>query len=144
MNLIRLGNKPPLIVAPDDTVLQAARAITERNVGAATVLDGTTLVGVVTERDVIQKIIAHGRDPKTIRVQDIMSSPVVAVGLNTSVTQAAAVMREKHIRHLVVVNDDGRVVGMLALRYVLYDILDDLERNVGDLIGYIMIDGPGG
>ena len=81
MNLIRLGNKPPLIVAPDDTVLQAARAITERNVGAATVLDGTTLVGVVTERDVTQKIIAHDRDPKTIRVRDIMSSPVVAVGL---------------------------------------------------------------
>jgi CBS domain-containing protein len=144
MGLIRLGNKPPLIVAPGDTVFAAAQAITERNVGAATVLDGVELVGVVTERDVIQKIVALGRDPKTTYVREIMSSPVISVGLQISVAAAAELMREKHIRHLVVVDEHGKVVGMLALRYVLYDILDELERNVGDLIGYIMIDGPGG
>src|SRR5258706_7788806 len=51
MGLIRLGNKPPLTVAPEDTVVRAARAMTERRVGAATVLEGTRVVGVVTERD---------------------------------------------------------------------------------------------
>lgn len=144
MGLIRLGNKPPLTVSPGDTVYQAARALTERNVSAATVLDGTKLIGIVTERDVLQKIIAADRDPKTITVREIMSSPVMSIGLNTSVTTAAALMRENHIRHLVVVDEHEKVVGILALRYVLYDILDDMERNVGDLIGYIMTDGPGG
>jgi CBS domain-containing protein len=144
MALIRLGNKPPLIVAPDDSVLGAARALTERHVGAAAVLDGAKLVGVVTERDVLQKIVAAERDPKTTRVRDIMSSPAMSVSLNTSVAKAAALMRENHIRHLVVLDDQQAVVGVLALRYVLYDMLDDLQRNVGDLIGYIMSDGPGG
>ncbi len=144
MGLIRLGNKPPLIVTPDATVLEAAHALTERHVGAAAVLDGAKLIGVVTERDVLRKIVAAERDPKTIRVRDIMSSPAMSVSLNTSVATAAALMRENHIRHLVVLDERETVVGILALRYVLYDILDDLERNVGDLIGYIMADGPGG
>ena len=48
------------------------------------------------------------------------------------------------LRPVLVVDDSNSVVGILALRYVLYDILDDMERNVGDLIGYIMTDGPGG
>ncbi len=144
MGLIRLGNKPPLIVTPDATALEAAHALTERHVGAAAVLDGAKLIGVVTERDVLRKIVAAERDPKTVRVRDIMSSPAMSVSLNTSVATAAALMRENHIRHLVVLDERETVVGILALRYVLYDILDDLERNVGDLIGYIMADGPGG
>jgi predicted transcriptional regulator len=67
MGLIRLGNKPPLTVAPEDTVVRAARAMTERRVGAATVLEGTGVVGVVTERDVMEKVVAAGGDPNTTR-----------------------------------------------------------------------------
>jgi len=144
MGLIRLGNKPPLTVAPDDTAEFAARAMTERQVGAATVVLDDTLLGIVTERDVMQQIVAAGRDARVTQVRDIMSSPAISIGLNTSVATAAAVMRENHIRHLVVLDADEKVVGILALRYVLYDMLDDMERNVGDLIGYIMKDGPGG
>lgn len=98
MGQIRLGNKPLVTVVPDDTVLQAARAMTERNVGAATVLDGTKVVGVVTERDMMQKIVAAHHDPNTMRVREIMSSPAMSIGLDTSVATAAAVMREHHIR----------------------------------------------
>jgi CBS domain-containing protein len=144
MGLIRLGNKPPLTVAPDDTVVRAARAIVERGVGAATVLDGDTVVGVVTERDVMRKIVAAGRDPQVIRVREIMSSPVLSVNLNTSVADAARIMRENHIRHLVVLDGNDKLAGMLALRYLLYDLMDDMERNVGELMGYLMTDGPGG
>lgn len=144
MALIRLGNKPPLTVQPDDSVQAAAGAMTARHVGAATVVADDRLLGIVTERDILQQVVAPNRDPSTLRVREVMSSPVISVGLNTSVATAAAVMREKHIRHLVVQDDSGKVVGILALRYVLYDMLDDLERNVGDLIGYIMADGPGG
>lgn len=144
MGLIRLGNKPPLTVASDDTVVQAAHAMTERKVGAATVLEGGGVVGVVTERDVMQKVVAIGRDPNSTRVRDIMSSPVLFVDVKTTVATAAALMRKHHIRHLVVLDEQERLVGMLALRYLLYDLMDDMERNVGDLMGYIMTDGPGG
>lgn len=53
-------------------------------------------------------------------------------------------IREHHIRHLVVVDEHETLVGMLALRYLLYDLMDDMERNVGELMGYLVTDGPGG
>ncbi len=144
MSLIRPGSRPPLTVTPEDTVVRAARAMTERRVGAAAVIEGTRVTGVVTERDVLQKVVAAGRDPETTRVRDIMSSPALSIGMNTSLTEAAALMRKHHIRHLVVVDERDALVGMLALRYLLYDLMDDMERKVGDLVGYLMTDGPGG
>ena len=144
MGVIRLGNKPPLTVAAGASVVQAAVAMTERRVGAAAVLENDSVVGVVTERDVMHKIVATGRDPDTTLVRDIMSSPALSVGVKTTVATAAALMRKHHIRHLVVLDQHDKLVGMLALRYLLYDLMDDMERNVGDLMGFIMTDGPGG
>ena len=144
MGQIRLGNKPPLTVGPQDSIVQAALAMTQRQVGAATVVDGVKVLGVVTERDVMQRVVATGGDPKTLRVRDIMSSPALSIDLKTTVADAAELMRKHHIRHLVVLDEHDTLVGMLALRYLLYDLMDDLERNVGDLLGYIMADGPGG
>lgn len=144
MGLIRLGNKPPLTVIASDTVRQAAQAMTERRVGAAAVMDGAKVLGIVTERDVLQKVVAAGLDATSTHVQDIMTSPALSVGLKTTVDEAAALMRKHHIRHLLVLDANQSLVGILALRYLLYDLMDDMERSVGDLIGYIMIDGPGG
>ncbi|MBL8381722.1 MAG: CBS domain-containing protein [Burkholderiales bacterium] len=144
MGMIRLGNKPPLTVATGDTVVQAARAIAERNVGAAVVVEGDAVVGVITERDVLRKIVAAGRDPGATLVREIMNSPALSIGVQTSVEDAAALMRKHHIRHLVVTDAAGKLVGMVALRYLLYELMDDMQRNVGDLVGYIMTDGPGG
>ena len=73
-----------------------------------------------------------------------MSSPALTIGVKTTVADAAAMMRKHHIRHLLVLDDNEKLVGILALRYLLYDLMDDMERNVGDLMGYIMTDGPGG
>ena len=144
MGLIRLGSKPPCTVSPNDTVTQAAITMTDRNVGAAAVVDGGAIAGVITERDVMGKVVAVGRDATTAYVRDIMSSPALCVQLRTSVEDAAEMMRKHHIRHLVVVDEKQRLVGMLALRYLLYEMMDDMDRNVGDLVGFIMNDGPGG
>jgi CBS domain-containing protein len=144
MGRIRLGSKPPLTVAVDDSVLDAARAMTERQVGAATVLDGGKVVGVVSERDVMRKIVVAGLDAAKTPVRKIMTSPVISVHKKTTVNEAAELMRLHHIRHLVVLDDKEALVGMLALRYLLYDLMGDMQRNVGDLMSYIMTDGPGG
>ena len=144
MGMIRLGSKPPLTVSKENSVLSAAQAMTERKVGAATVMDGDRVVGIITERDILQKVVGAQRDPAVTRVSEIMSSPALTIGVKTTVADAAAMMRKHHIRHLVVVDEQGNLVGMLALRYLLYDLMDDMQRNVGDLVGYIMTDGPGG
>jgi CBS domain-containing protein len=144
MGHIRLGTKQPLTVAPDVTLHAAARAMTDRNVGAAAVVESERLVGIITERDVLRRVVAQGRDPMTTRVSEVMSSPVVSVPLNASVADAATIMRRHHIRPLAVLDAGGKLAGILALQYVLYDMLDDFERNVGDLLGFIMADSPGG
>ena len=144
MDKIRLGEKKPLTVAPDDTVVHAAKDMTERRVRAATVVENGKVVGVMTVNDVMKKVVAASQNPATTRVREIMSSPALSVKVNTSVAKAAGVMRSKNVRHLVVVDDDDKLVGMLSLPYVLYELTDDLERNVGDLMSYIMVDGPGG
>lgn len=144
MGDIRLGAKPPLTLTPEVTVHAAARAMTDRNVGAAAVVDNGHLVGIITERDVLRRVVAKGADPAGARVADVMSSPAISIGLHTTVADAATIMRDNHIRHLAVLDTDGKVAGILAQRYVLYDMLDDLERNVGDLLGFIMADSPGG
>ena len=87
---------------------------------------------------------AAGGDPESLCVRDIMSSPARTVGVNTSVATAAAIMRKHHIRHLVVLDENEALLAMIALRYLLYDLMDDMERTLGDLTGYIMTDGPGG
>jgi len=144
MAFIRLGNKPPLLVATGITATAAAIAMVERKVGAAAVERDGRVVDIITERDILQKVVAARRDPAATSVSEIMSSPALTIGVKTTVADAAAMMRKHHIRHLLVLDDNEKLVGILALRYLLYDLMDDMERNVGDLMGYIMTDSPGG
>ena len=144
MAFIRLGNKPPVMVEVGTTVVEAARAMAARKVGAAAVQKDGRVVGIITERDVMQKVVAPGLDPATTPVGSIMSSPALSVGVKTVTADAAALMRTHHIRHLLVLDEHEKLVGILALRYLLYDLMDDMQRNVGDLMGYIMTDSPGG
>ncbi|SRR6266540_865751 len=144
MGLIRLGTKPPLTVAPDDTVIEAVAAMTNRHVGAATVLDGRRIAGVFSERDVMQRVVLAGLDAKRTRVREVMTSPALTVPIHSTVEQACEVMRRHHIRHLAVVSEEGDLVGMIALRYLLYDLMDEMQRKVDDLESFVMADGPGG
>jgi CBS domain-containing protein len=144
MGVIRLGNKPPLVVASQESVTKAAIAMAERGVGAAAVLDGGKVLGIVSERDVMTKVVALGRSADHTTVREIMTSPALSIRLRTTVDEAAALMRKHHIRHLIVLNEHDELMGIVALRYLLYDLMDDMKREVGDLMGYIMTDGPGG
>jgi CBS domain-containing protein len=144
MGLIRLGSKPPLAVTPDVTVLDAVHAMTERHVGAAAVVDDGQVVGVFTERDLMRRVVAVDKDPRRTRVREVMTSPVISVRDETTVEAAAELMRTHHVRHLVVVGERGELHAMLALRYVLYEMMDGLERKADELTSVIMADAPGG
>jgi CBS domain-containing protein len=118
--------------------------MTARKVGALAVTEGRKIVGVFTERDLMRRVVADGKDPKTTLVREVMTSPVKTVADSTSVAEAASLMRANHIRHLAIVGEGGDLLGVLALRYLLYDMLDELERKVNGLESFIMVDGPGG
>jgi CBS domain-containing protein len=104
-------------VAPDQSVREVARAMADRGVGSAVVLTKDRLVGILTERDVL-KSVAHGTDLDATPAKEIMTAEVVTVGPDWEVYEAAAEMADKHIRHLVVAEDD-RVAGVLSVRDLL-------------------------
>lgn len=147
MGLLRLAQETPQ-VSPDTTVMAAVRVMTAAGVGALAVTTGGRadgqIVGVFTERDLMRRMVHERRDPETTVIRDVMTSPVRTVLDNTSVAEAAALMRRHQFRHLAIVDGNGAYLGMVALRHLLYDLMDDLERKVGGLESIIMIDGPGG
>ena len=143
MGLLHLAQEAPEVSA-ETSVMDAVRTMTTRRVGAIAVVTGGRIVGVFTERDLMRRVVFERRDPETTLLRSVMSSPVQTVSDSTSLTEAASLMRTHHIRHLVIVNDDGALLGMVGLRYLLYDLMDDLERKVDGLQSFIMADGPGG
>jgi len=143
MGLLRLSQETPE-VSPATTVMEAVTIMTTRRVGAIAVTRGRKIVGVFTERDLMRRVVFERRDPSATLVRDVMTSPVRTVPDSMSVAEAAALMRDQHIRHLAIVDGEGDLLGIVGLRYLLYDLLGELELKVDGLHSYIMADGPGG
>ena len=143
MGLLRLVQETPE-VAPEVSVAEAVAIMTTRRVGAVAVTRGRKILGVFTERDLMRRVVFEMRDPAATLIKDVMTSPARTVPESVSVEEAAAVMRKSHFRHLAVVDKDGNLLGLVGLRYLLYEMLEELERKVGGLHGDLMVDGPGG
>lgn len=143
MGLLRLSHERPE-VTPEISVRETTRIMAESHIGAIAVRKGTTIVGIFSERDLVKRVVAEGRDPAVTRVGDVMTTDIVKVSDYDSVDSAAAVMRSHHVRHAVVVDHKENYLALLSERHLLYDVMNALEAKVGDLTGYIMTDGPGG
>jgi CBS domain-containing protein len=143
MGLAELIERRPDI-APWSSVEYAARVMAAHNVGALLVMDDDLLVGIFTERDVLNRVVAVGKDPATTAVREVMSAPVQGLPSSTPIEEAAERMRLHHIRHLAVFDDEGELRGLVSQRRLLDDFLGGLERRVNDLESFIMTDGPGG
>ncbi|HYP23424.1 MAG TPA: CBS domain-containing protein [Actinomycetota bacterium] len=101
--------------ASDDTLAEASSKMWRQQTGSLLVMEGTRLVGIVTERDVL-RTIGEGHDPKAVSLRDVMTADVVTVKSDLSVREAAQIMFDKWFRHLPVVDTDGTVVGIVSLR----------------------------
>lgn len=101
-------------VGPAASVLEAARMMNEHHIGSLVVLEGARLQGIFTERDVMRRVVAEGRNPDTTPVGDVMTHPVACAAPHTAYTELCTVMRKKRIRHLPVVEDD-QVLGMISI-----------------------------
>ncbi len=101
-------------VSPGATALEAARLMDEYGIGALVVLDGQSVVGIFTERDLMRRVVVLERDPATVIVSAVMTGQVYCCSSDTSTDELRNLMREKRIRHVPVV-DDGRLVGMLSI-----------------------------
>jgi len=136
--------KPVVSVSKGATVMEAIQQMVDHIVGATVVLDDGRLVGVFTERDVVTRVVLKRRDPETTAVAEVMTQNPITVAPDTDRKDALRMMIDKHIRHLPVVEADGRVVAMLSMRHLLRADVDMLERTVWALVAETAIDGPGG
>ncbi|MEA2475985.1 MAG: hypothetical protein QOF16_1378 [Actinomycetota bacterium] len=113
--------------APDDTLAEAAAKMWQQQTGSLLIMEGDALIGIVTERDVL-RVVGEGKDPKASSLRDVMTGNPVTIDSSSGIREAAAIMFDKWFRHLPVVTDDGRVVGIISLRDILGLLAEGMEE----------------
>jgi CBS domain-containing protein len=131
MTLLELCDPVPPSVPAESSAADAIRIMLDQRVGAVGVVDQEGRVaGIFTERDVLRKLSLSGRDPAKTPLREVMTTPVEMATLVTTPVEALATMLERHYRHLPVIGDDGKLLGMLSIRNVLEAKIGDLTRQL--------------
>src|SRR5262245_33593842 len=107
-------------IGPSATVLDAARLMTERHIGAFVGTEGPRLLGIITERDVLNRVVAAQLEPHRTFVRDVMTAPVVVCEPAASRGECRAMMTNRRVRHLPVV-DRGKLIGVVSIGDLLKD-----------------------
>ncbi len=131
------GKKPLVSVGPDDSVFTALTLLAEFDIGALVVLDRGRLVGIFSERDYARKIALKGKASRDTPVREIMSERVCCVTLGETVEECMALMTEQRIRHLPVLGDGDRVIGILSIGDLVKETISDQQFTIEQLVTYI-------
>jgi CBS domain-containing protein len=118
------------------TVADAVARMNARRIGSVVVTRGDVLAGILTERDVLTRIVAEGHDPRTTEVCEVMTTELVTVRLDTPILVAMRLVTDKRCRHLPVV-EGGHVLGLVSGGDLTAWLLRDQERTIYDLHDYI-------
>jgi CBS domain-containing protein len=133
MSVLDICEQNPPAVSPESSVADAIRHMLDQHVGAVAVVDSERVVaGIFTERDVLKRLALSGRDPARTQVREMMTTPVELATEETTEAEALGVMLERHYRHLPVVDNLGRLLGMLSIRHVLEARVDDLLQQLSE------------
>jgi CBS domain-containing protein len=125
-----------LSVAPDATVYDALKLMAEHEIGALVVLDGERLVGIFSERDYARKVILFGKASKETLVREIMTEKVLCVRPDQTVDQCMALMTDKRVRHLPVL-DHKKVTGVISIGDVVKEVISEQRFMIEQLENYI-------
>lgn len=123
-------------VAPNDTVLDAIKAMADHDIGALVVLDREILVGIVTERHYARRVFLKGKSSPKTQVKDIMTTPVVCADPSQSTDQGLALLTEKKIRHLPVISEN-QVIGIVSIGDLVKSKISDQKFVIDQLERYI-------
>ena len=131
-----VANRDTVTVDSTTSVLDAARVMSARHIGAVPVVDGERVVGIFTERDVMARIVAEARDPRTTPIAQVMSTDLVVTEINESFEACLARMQQARVRHILVL-DNGRLAGIISLRDLMAADLDDKDEAISLLNAYV-------
>lgn len=123
-------------VSPTATIAEAVAEMNRHRVGSTMVLDAGQLVGVFTERDVLRRVVGAGVDPKTTRVSDVMTSPVITITPLTTIEETMDIFTQKRCRHLPV-TEDGKLIGTISIGDVTRWMSDHHRAEAEHLKNYI-------
>ncbi|NLG72693.1 MAG: CBS domain-containing protein [Chloroflexi bacterium] len=123
-------------IGPDNTVFEALERLAEKDIGALIVLEGEKVVGIFSERDYARKVALQGKRSTDIPVREVMSTNVLFVRPDQGVDECMALMTDKHIRHLPVM-DGSRLVGVISIGDLVKSVISHQEFIIAQLENYI-------
>lgn len=123
-------------ISANTTVFECALKLTQLKIGALVVLQDNNLIGIVSERDILRRVVANGDDPKKILVEQIMTKTLTTVSPSTSVREAMHIVTEKRIRHLPVL-ENQKLVGLISIGDLTRWAMILQEQQIASLTNYI-------
>jgi CBS domain-containing protein len=133
-----LSGKHVQTIAPDATIKELSQSLTELKIGALVVSsDGTNILGIVSERDLVQALPSHMNDIEKIHVRDIMTVQVMTCKKDSTVAQLMALMTEKRIRHVPVVDDSGSLISIVSIGDVVKSYVSEINGERDALLDYV-------
>lgn len=134
--LLESKGKDVWSLSPDSSVFEAIEMMAKKGVGALAVMDGDKIVGMVSERDYARKVILENRSSKGTSVRDIMSAKVLCTGPEQKVEECMALMTDKRVRHLPVI-ENGAVIGLISIGDLVKAIIAEQKFIIEQLVAYI-------
>lgn len=135
--LLEQRPRAPIAVSPDDSVFSALELMAKHDIGAVMVMDGERLAGIFSERDYARKIILLGKSSKETLVREIMTEKVLYALPEQTTDQAMALMTDKHIRHLPVLDGKQKVMGMVSIGDLVKETISEQAFLIQQLEQYI-------
>jgi CBS domain-containing protein len=135
-DILEVKGGPVWSIDPASSVFDALRLMAEKEIGALVVLDENRVAGIISERDYARKVILHGRASPTTLVKEIMTSHIVYTHLDQSIEECMAIVTEKRIRHLPVLQD-GKLIGIISIGDLVKAIIADQQFMIEQLERYI-------
>lgn len=121
-----------VVAKPTDTVLSITRKLKGANIGAAPIVKDGVLVGIFTERDILKRVVAAGKSPKTLAIGKVMTKNPATAEPRLGVLEALALMKQHKCRHLPLVRD-GKLLGIVSQRDIIEAILEMKDEEIEDL-----------
>lgn len=129
--------KPLTSVAPSDAVQTAMELMRDRDIGAVLVVESGRLIGIFSERDCLHRVSSLGRNPRETKVRDVMTTKVHYITLNMEVSQCLALMTERFLRHLPVLDEKENILGIVSIGDLVKAKISDQSFIIEQLERYI-------